>query len=669
MTSAVPLIDRAIFFDDPEIAGARISPVGDRIAFLQPRDGVMNIWVKGTHEPFGCARALTAETVCPIRHFWWSHDGRWILYIQDSFGDENYHLYRITPDGDAGGTESEESLDLTPYQQVQVRIVSQPRPRPGHVLIGMNDRDQRFHDVYWLDLATGENECVIRNDAGVANWIADLEGNPRLASRQAADGGWELLPVVDGSIAARPVFSCTADEVCAPMRFHPDGHRVYMQTNAGERNLTELVLMDAESGDLQRIHGDPEGEADFGGAHFSPATDELQAVWYVGDRLRVYSLDEDFGRHYRHVRSVLPTDGDVYITSLTRCETYWLIAITSDRDPGTTYLYHRENGQLTLLYRPRPRLPTRHMAPMTPIRYHARDGLEIPAYLTVPPGQDQPQGLPVVVHPHGGPWTRDVWGYNATTQFLANRGYAVFQPNFRGSSGFGKAFLNAGNRQWGTGAMQHDLTDGVEHLVATGVADPERIAILGASYGGYAALSGVTYTPDRYCAAVSIVGPSNILTLLGSLPPYWSPVKQVFDERVGDPSVAQERERLVSQSPLYSAQRVTAPLLIVQGANDPRVARSESDQIVAALHGLGRDVEYLVAADEGHGFVSGINRMAMYAAIERFLARFVGGRRQMEIPDKVARRLEALRVSPDECAQAGTSTGSTAPDRAAMPDG
>ncbi|MEX2397948.1 MAG: prolyl oligopeptidase family serine peptidase, partial [Balneolales bacterium] len=336
-------------------------------------------------------------------------------------------------------------------------------------------------------------------------------------------------------------------------------------------------------------------------------------------------------------------DGQINITSRTADENIWMVNVNSDTDPGSSYVYARDEGDLELLYQSRPDLPSEHLAEMRAVRYTSRDGLEIPAYLTLPKGRE-PGNLPVIINPHGGPWARDHWGYNATAQFLANRGYAVLQPNFRGSTGYGKEFLNAGNKEWGTGAMQHDITDGVEYLINEGIADPDRIGIYGGSYGGYATLAGLTFTPDLYSAGVSFVGPSNIITLLNSIPPYWEPVRKMFSIRVGNLDDPQELEMLKEQSPLFSAEQIAAPLLVIQGANDPRVKKAESDQIVAALRDLNREVEYIVAPDEGHGFAGRENRLAYIADMERFLSEHLGGLYQEEMSNEIWERLDEIKV-------------------------
>jgi len=637
-----PLLDRELFFGDPEISGAQLSPDGRWLTFIKPYNGVRNIWIKGIDEPFEAARPLTADER-PVPGYFWSEDSRYVLYVQDKGGNEDFHVYAVDPtlppDPETGVPPAR---DLTPYENTRAVIYAVPEATPGQILVGLNDRDPRWHDVYRIDLATGERTLVLKNEQELAGFTFDLEGRLRLATRIAEDGSTEILRV-DGDTLT-PVYTCSVEESCSPLRFHKDGRRVYLTTNRGDRDLIELVLFDPETGDETFVERDPEGEADFGGAAFSDRTEELIATYYVGDRLRIYPKTEELAQDLEFLRSQLP-EGELYPGSTTEDERLMLVTVQRDVDPGAVYLYDRQQRRVELLYRSRPELPSEHLAPMKAIRYRARDGVEIPAYLTLPKGVE-PRGLSAVVLVHGGPWSRDMWGYDAFAQFLANRGYAVLQPNFRGSSGYGKAFLNAGNKQWGTGVMQHDVTDGVRYLIESGIADPNYIAIMGGSYGGYATLAGLTFTPELYAAGVSIVGPSNLLTLLKTIPPYWAAARRIFDTRVGNPDDPVDRERLKAQSPFYHADRIRAPLLVIQGANDPRVKKTESDQIVVAARDNGVEVAYMVAPDEGHGFRGEMNRLAMIAEIERFLARHLGGRYQEEMSPELAAHLASLMVDP-----------------------
>lgn len=637
-----PLIDRELFFGDPEISGAQISPDGRFISFRKPYKDVMNIWVKRTREPFDAARPMTADTERPVRGYFWTQDSRYILYVQDKGGDENFHIYAVDP---AGSPEAETgvpgALDLTPYENIQARIYAVPEATPSTIIAGLNDRNAEVHDVYRVDINTGERELILQNDDNVAGWLPDLDGVLRLGAKIGPEGGTRVLRV-DGDELTE-VYSCSNEESCGPIRFHKDGRRVYMITNKGDdSDLTGLILFNPVTGEQESVESDPENQVDFGGAAFSDVTDEIVATFYVGDRVRIYPKTEQLERDLEVLRTKLP-EGELRLGSSTEDERFHIIRVSRDVDPGSAYLYDRETGEVELLYRSRPGLPSEHLAYMKPVRYKGRDGLEIPAYLTLPRGVE-PTNVPVVIHPHGGPWGRDTWGYDSYAQYLANRGYAVLQPNFRGSAGFGKSFLNAGNNEWGTGVMQHDISDGVKYLIDEGIADPDRIGIFGGSYGGYATLAGLAFTPDLYAAGVSYVGPSNLITLLKSIPPYWAPIKKIFDVRVGDPDDPEDRERLIEQSPLFSAEQITAPLLVIQGANDPRVKKAESEQIVVAVRELGRDVEYVLAEDEGHGFAGRENRVAVSAAIEHFFSKHLGGRNQEEMPDDIGKKLAELTV-------------------------
>jgi dipeptidyl aminopeptidase/acylaminoacyl peptidase len=637
-----PLIDRELFFGDPEISGAQISPDGRFISFRKPYRDVMNIWVKRTEEPFEAARPITADTERPVFEYFWSEDSRSVLYVQDKGGNENFHVYAVDP---AAEPEAETgvppALDLTPYENVQARIYAVPEATPDKIIIGLNDRDPQVHDVYRVDLNTAERELIIQNTESIADWQMDLQGNLRLAVKVGPEGGTHVLRV-DGQTLT-DVYSCSSEETCGPVRFHKDGQRVYMITNKGEDvDLARLILFNPETGEEGLVESDPENQVDLGGVVFSDATEELVATAYVGDRVRIYPKTDEVAHTLEVLREKLP-EGELSLGSSTEDERLVLVAVTRDVDPGSMYLYNQDSEEVELLYRSRPELPSEDLAFVRPIRYKARDGVEIPAYLTMPRGAEL-RNLPVVIMPHGGPWWRDVWGYDPYAQFLANRGYAVLQPNFRGSTGYGKAFLNAGDNEWGTGIMQHDITDGVKYLIDEGIADPNRVAIFGGSYGGYATLAGVAFTPDVYAAGISYVGPSNLITLLQSIPPYWAPVKKLFDIRVGDPDDPEDRERLLAQSPLFSAEQITAPLLVIQGANDPRVKKVESEQIVVALRDLGREVEYMLAPDEGHGFAGEENRLALAVAMEQFFAHHLLGRYQEDMPEPIAARLAALTV-------------------------
>jgi dipeptidyl aminopeptidase/acylaminoacyl peptidase len=638
-TQIPPLIDREIFFGDPEISGAKISPDGKFITFIKPFKNIRNIWIKERSEPFDNARPLTADTTRPIPGYFWSWDSKYVLYVQDKGGDENYRVYAIDPT--VPGTPVPPARNLTPQEKVRAMIIDVPKIKPNEIVVGLNDRDPQLHDVYRINLTTGERTLVRKNEENIAGWLTDLNGELRLAVRQTNDGGTEILKIDSASL--KSIYTVTAEESADPVRFTADGNSFYLETNKGEKlDKTQLELFNLKTGTTKLIEKDPMNEVDFGAAFFSDITNEILATIYIGDKMRIYPQEKKFKHDFERLKKQIPA-GNIGFMSATIDEQIWLVSVSTDVDPGSVYVFDRSKETAQLLYKSRPNLPTENLAPMEAVRYTARDGKSIPAYLVLPKGVPA-KNLPTVIFPHGGPWSRDNWGYNNTAQFLANRGYAVLLPNFRGSTGYGKEFLNAGNKQWGLGSMQHDLTDGVQYLIKKKITDSQRVGIAGGSYGGYATLAGLTFTPDLYAAGFDIVGPSNIITLLNSIPPYWAPMKKIFAVRVGDMEKPEEKEMLEKQSPLNSAKNIKAPLFVVQGANDPRVKKAEADQIVVALRDLGRQVEYIVAPDEGHGFAGKENRIAMYTAMEQFFSKYLGGRVQKDVRDIIEKKLEAITV-------------------------
>ncbi len=636
-----PLIDRELFFGNPEIAGATLSPDGRSIAFRKPWNGTMNLWVKTIDEPFDRATRLTDEATRPIPAFFWSRDSRFVLFVKDQGGDENYNVYAVSPGAAAAGNDVPKARNLTDAKGARAVIYDLPRHNPDLLYVGLNDRDAAWHDLYEVKISTGERTLLRKNTDKIAGWVMDHQGKPRLALRTTDGGDTEILRVTDSGFET--VYSCTVFESCGPLQFHPDNVRVYLETNHGAPDLTRLVLFNPATKQEAVVEFDPERQVDFGGAIFSEKTDRLVGTSYVGDRTRTYFRDKGFEVDFKTVAGKLP-GLEVEILGMSADDRKWMVGASGATEPGARYIFDRDSRALTKQYQSREQLPRQDLAEMTPIRYTSSDGLEIPAYLTLPRGVPA-RNLPLIVVPHGGPWARDAFGYNGMAQFFANRGFAVLMPNFRGSTGFGKTFLNAGNNQWGD-KMQDDITWGVKHLVGQGTADPKRVAILGGSYGGYATLAGVAFTPDLYAAAVSIVGPSNLMTLLASIPPYWEAGRKTFHVRMGDPTTPEGRQQLARQSPLNSVAKIRTPLLVVQGANDPRVKKAESDQIVVALRDRHFPVEYIVAPDEGHGFQRPVNNMAMFAAIEKFLAAHVGTRAQESAPAEVAARLREITVDP-----------------------
>jgi dipeptidyl aminopeptidase/acylaminoacyl peptidase len=604
-----PILDRNLFFGEVEISGEKISPDGQFISFLKPYKGTRNIWVKKTSEPFSAARAVSAEVKRPIRGYFWSQDSKFILYAQDAGGDENFNVYAIDPTLAADPvTGVPPTRALTDLQGVRTMIYSVPRAKPDIIYIGLNDRDPRWHDLYELRISTGEKTLLRKNTERITNWVFDHDGTLRLAVRLTAAGNKELLRVDPDGF--KVIYSCDVLEDCGQEGFDAQNKLVYLVTNKGPLNLTELDMLD-----------------------------------------RRYFKDHAFEAQHGWLESQFPGK-EVRLGARTTDESLWIVSAHSDTDPGEIYVWNPKAQTLALQYRVREQLPRAALSERRPYHYKSSDGLDIPAYLTLPKGLPA-ANLPLIVNPHGGPWAREMFGYNGVAQFLANRGYAVLQPNFRGSTGYGKAYLNAGNGEWGR-KMQDDLTWGVKALVADGTVDPKRVGIVGISYGGYATLAGVAFTPDLYAVAVDIVGPSNLVTELNLLPAYWEAGKKAMYTRVADPTTEEGKALLIAESPLTQANAIVTPLMVVQGKNDPRVNIRESNQIVAAVRDNGKPVEYLVAPDEGHGYARPINNLAMVSAIEPFLAKYLGGRYQEDVPADVAAKLKEIRVDPQTVSGAVT---------------
>jgi len=638
------LIDREIFFGNPEYAGAQISPDGKYISFIKPYKDTMNVWVKGIDEPFSAARPMTADTARPVRQYFWSRDAKYILFVQDKGGDENFNVYAVNPaDKPVAGSDVPTARNITDAKGIRAIIQAVPKSDPDVIYVGINDRDKAWHDLYKVKISTGERTLISENHDRYGGMVFDHNDKLRLAVRSAQSGATEILRIEPDGKTTTKIYECGVFETCSPLAFNKDNKRVYLQTNKGDLDLIELQLLDVDTGKAEKVESDPTNKVDLDNAIFSDVSNEIIATTYEDDRVRIYWKNKDYQSDYDNIKKKLG-DREISFNSATADESKFVVATFSDVDPGTVWLYDRKTKNLTTLYQAREKLDRSALSPMKAIRYKSSDGLEIPAYLTLPKGVD-PKNLPLIAFPHGGPWGRDSWGYNTFAQFLANRGYAVLQPNFRASTGYGKKFLNAGNNEWGQ-KMQDDITWGVKYLVGQGIADPKRIGIMGGSYGGYATLAGVTFTPDVYSAAVAIVAPSNLKTLLESVPPYWESIRTVFYKRMGDPNTPEGLAQMKRQSPLFSADKIKTPLMVVQGANDPRVNKREADQIVIALRDRNYPVEYLVAPDEGHGFARPVNNSAMIAASEKFLAKHLGGRYQETMTAEVSKRLGEITVDP-----------------------
>jgi dipeptidyl aminopeptidase/acylaminoacyl peptidase len=652
-----PLIDRNLFYGEVAIAGAQISPDGRYLSFLKPYKGTRNIWVKAAAEPFSAARPVSAEAARPIRNYFWSHDSKFILYVQDSGGDENFNVYAINPALPADpNTGVPPTRALTNLKGVRTIIFAVPKAKPDVLFIGLNDRDPKWHDLYELSISSGEKKLLRTNTAEIASWQFDDAGTLRLAERTSKSGDTEILRVDAGGF--HPIYSCSVLESCGAFDFDADGKNVYLATNKGSLNLTELQMLDVDMGNTTKVESDPDNRVDLSSAEISRVDHRILFTEYEDDVYRRYIKDRAFGKDYAWLQSKLP-GLDISFGARSNDENIWIVNAHSDVEPGIVYVWNRKAKTLAMQYHVREEIPRDALAERKPYHYPSSDGLDIPAYLTLPKGLPA-KNLPLVVYPHGGPWGRDSFGYDTTAQFLANRGYAVLQPNFRASTGYGKKFLNAGNGEWGR-KMQDDITWGVKSLVAAGIVDPKRVGISGGSYGGYATLAGVAFTPALYAAAVAYVAPSNLITLLDAIPPYWEAARKQMYTRMADPTTPQGKALLVAESPLSQAKAIVTPLLVVQGKNDPRVNVRESDQIVAAVRDNGKPVKYLVAPDEGHGFARPINTLAYITAMEDFFAQYLGGRVQQDVPTDVAAKLKDITVDPKTVSGAVTLKGALAP--------
>lgn len=615
----VPLIERAKIFGNPTKAAARLSPDGKWLSWIAPRDGVLNVWVAPADHP-SQAKPLTDEKVRPIRSNFWSPDSKVVLFIQDKGGDENFLLYGVD-------VASGKQTNYTPFEKTRAQVLQISSKIKDRILVGINNRDPRWHDVYSLELATGKLTLVQQND-GYGGFLADDQLKLRIAEKSRADGGVSYYRMNDGKVESTPLVEVGLEDsqTTSPWAFTTDGSTLYW-TDSRQRNTSALVAQDVASGKMTVLAEDQ--RADIGGTLQDKKTGRVQA--YSIDYLtqEYVPLSDDIKDDLAFLKN--NTKGQFVITSRTEADDKWLVAVDAVTAPDATWLYDRKAKKLTRLYVSRPELEGAPLAAMQPVEIKSRDGLTLVSYLTLPKTVD-PTGsgkagkpVPMVLFVHGGPWARDRYGYNSYHQWLANRGYAVLSVNYRGSTGFGKNFISAGDLQWGR-KMHDDLIDAVQWAIRNGVTTGDKVAIMGGSYGGYATLAGVTFTPTTFACGVDIVGPSNLFTLLQTIPPYWEAGKQQFYKRMGDPTTEDGRALLKERSPLNYADKIRRPLLIGQGANDPRVNVRESEQIVDAMAARKIPVTYVVFPDEGHGFARPVNNIAFNAVTENFLAQCLGGR-------------------------------------------
>lgn len=614
----VPLIPRKVLFGNPEKASARISPNGKQLAFLAPVNGVLNVWVAPADD-IKAAKAITDDKKRGIRIFFWAYTSDHILYQQDVGGDEDFHVYSVNlKDG--------KTIDLTPFKKVAAQVEGVSYKHPHDVLIGINDRDPQFHDIYLANIETGERKLVEKNTQ-FAGYLTDDDYKVRFAMKFTPDGGNQWLKA-DGKGGWSDFLQIPmADTLTtSPAGFDKSNENLYLIDSRG-RDTGALLLYNPKTGKGELIASSD--KADLGGVMAHPTEKNIQAVKFNYTRTEWKVLDDKVAADLKYLATV--ADGEIEVTSRTLDDTKWIVVYLLDDGAARTYLYDRAAKKATFLFVNRPELEGLPLAKMHPVVIKSRDGLNLVSYLTLPVGSDTDgdarpdQPLPMILNVHGGPWARDAWGFDPEHQLFANRGYAVLSVNFRGSTGFGKNFTNAGNREW-AGKMHDDLLDAVAWAVKEKVADPAKVAIMGGSYGGYATLVGMTLSADVFACGVDIVGPSNILTLLSTIPPYWAPAKQMFKDRVGDYDTEEGKKFLTEKSPLTYVDKIRKPLLIGQGANDPRVKQAEADQIVKAMQERKIAVTYVLFPDEGHGFARPENNLAFYAVTEAFLAENLGGR-------------------------------------------
>jgi dipeptidyl aminopeptidase/acylaminoacyl peptidase len=600
------LIPRSVLFGNPERADPQISPDGTQLGYLAPVDGVLNVWVRTLGKSDD--RAVTSDTKRGIRNFLWQYDNQHILYTQDIGGDENWRLYQTD-------IATKQTKDLTPFEKVRVDIAGYDWKTPDTILFQSNQRDPKLFDVYSLDLKTGKIAMDTQNPGDVAGWQADNDLKVRAAQVSTPDGGTIIRVRNDVNSPWRELIKWGPDETFGGVfGFTPNNKNVWIGTSL-DANAARLLEIDIATGARKVLATDP--QFDISNVVTQPKTNALEVVTFVKQRVEYDFIDPKIKADYQVLQKAHA--GDIISLSRSLDDSKWVATYVTDDGPVYFYLYDRTAKKAALLFSNRPALEKYQLSKMEPIEYSARDSMKIYGYLTTPAGVTA-KNLPMVLFVHGGPWGRDMWGYNPYAQWLSNRGYAVLQINFRGSTGYGKQYVNAGDRQW-AGTMHTDLLDGKDWAVKQGVADAKKVCIMGGSYGGYATLAGVAFSPEAFSCGVDIVGPSNLNTLLKTIPPYWSTILSTFHKRMGD-----SEEFLNSQSPLFKADQIKAPLLIGQGANDPRVNKAESDQIVAAMRKNGEPVEYYVFPDEGHGFARPTNNMAFNAASENFLAKYLGGR-------------------------------------------
>ncbi len=615
----VPLIPRQVLFGNPDKVSVQISPDGTHLSYLAPVDGVMNVWVGPADNP-AAAKPVTNDKHRGIRIYSWAYTGHHVLYLQDKGGDENWHIYSVD-------LRTDKIVDLTPFDGVQARLQQTSPEFPKEILVAINNRDKKLHDVHRVDITTGHRSLVQQNNEGFAGYLTENDMKVHFGVKMTPDGGSEIHRLTgDHSWTLLTKIAYEDSLTTEPLMLDESGKNLFLFDSRG-RNTAALALLDLKTGQSKIIAADD--RADMSGLMKHPTKNIIQAVQSNYTRRQWQVLDKSIEKDLEVLKTV--ADGEFNVTSRTLDDQHWIVAYVMDNGPFRYYRYDRKTRKATFLFTHRKELEGLALARMHPQVIKSRDGLNLVSYYTLPVWSDPDndgrpdEALPMVLFVHGGPWARDRWGFHPYHQWLANRGYAVLSVNYRGSTGFGKDFINASTFEW-AGKMHDDLLDAVQWAIQNGIAKKDQVAIMGGSYGGYATLVGLTFTPDTFACGVDIVGPSSLVTLLKSIPPYWQPIIDLFAKRVGDPRTEDGRKLLLERSPLTRVDQIQKPLLIGQGANDPRVTQIEADQIVDAMTARNIPVTYVLYSDEGHGFARPENRMSFNAVAETFLAQHLGGR-------------------------------------------
>lgn len=617
------LITREVLFGNPDRMMVRLNSTGEYISYVAPKDGVLNVWIAKIDD-VNNPKVITNDTSRGIRSYFWTYDNQHIIYAQDTKGDENWHLYSVNID-------TLETKDLTPKEKARATVIQLSRSKPNEILIGMNDRNPEVFDIYVVDINTGETRLVLENNNNYSSFTADDDYNIRFAYKLNPDGEGQLYNFENNDLSQPKLFkSIKQEDLLTTYASHitKDGNYLYM-VDSTDANTAALTKTDLQSMETSVVYKDE--KADISDLLLNPQTKEVEAVSVTYFKDEQHIIDSTITPHLEKLKTI--EQGQADVISRTYADDKWIVAYQRDNGPIKYYIYNKNSSEGKFLFTSSKSQEDKPFTSMHPVLIKARDGVDMVSYLSLPRWLDDGNGkpkepLPMILYVHGGPNARDEWGYNSTHQWLANRGYAVLSVNYRGSTGFGKEHINKGDGEW-FGKMQDDLEDAANWAIAQGVTSKDKVGIMGGSYGGYATLAGLTKTPDFYALGIDIVGPSNLVTLLESVPPYWKPIFASLVKKVGASHETEEgREFLLQKSPLTYTEQIKKPLMIVHGANDPRVKQAESDQIVAKMKEHNIPVVYLLYPDEGHGLARPENRLSFYANAEIFLAKFLGGRTQ-----------------------------------------